>query len=56
MRGSKAKKIRKIVYGDHAHGERKYVISNKGQIMNKPGSLRAKYLKAKELVRMGVRV
>lgn len=57
MNSKKAKRIRKEVYGDlSTKGERQYVESNhrrvKGGVSktltNAPGSLRAKYLKAKK--------
>lgn len=66
MRGSKAKKIRKIVYGDNSlTAKRKYVLKiakNKFDdvvnriIINDPKGLRAKYLEAKRLVKLGVRI
>ncbi len=57
MRGSKAKKIRKLVYGDFSfHARRRYVITSKGTLMNHPDGRRAKYLQYKRLANMGVRV
>lgn len=56
MNGKKAKRIRKKIYGDHAHTARSYVvqIAHKngdsyltGAKMNRPGSLRNQYLKEK---------
>jgi len=50
MRGTKAKAIRKAVYGDQSlRQKRQYVqITGTGVIWNHPDSLRAKYQQAKE--------
>jgi hypothetical protein len=61
MRNSKAKKIRKSVYGDQSQRQRHYngaevkPAKHRGylirgrQLVNTPGSLRAQYLEAKKL-------
>lgn len=49
MSGSKAKKIRRQIYGDMSYGiPRDYVVDLRGTISNHPNSLRAKYQRAKK--------
>lgn len=49
MNGSKARKIRKLIYGDYSHRPRQYHTKPNGQRVNL--NLRAKYLIAKKLAK-----
>jgi hypothetical protein len=50
MNGTKAKSIRKKVYGDQSLKQPRSYLRKEttGQIINHPSSLRAKYLRAKK--------
>lgn len=51
MSGSRAKKIRKDVYGDHAHRNTSYTITGTSTVICT--GLRADYLKAKAVYKKG---
>ena len=60
MRGKKAKRLRRMIYGEMAHETREYVRIpfrwmgggiTSYQIINAPTSLRAKYLAAKRVAK-----
>jgi len=48
MNGSRAKKIRRKVYGDFSQKEERNYITVQGARVNHPDSLRAQYYRAKK--------
>jgi len=52
VRGTKAKRLRRQVYGDYAHRETRYAINEKTRQIRAIG-LRAEYQKAKIAARLG---